>query len=456
MSQRQLSSIPAGAALRLAFAAFVAGAPLSAQAPNPIQFEQFALPNGLQVILSPDHTAQVVAVSVWYDVGVRDERRDQAGFAHFVENLMFDGSAHVAPGGHLRLVASAGGEASSDTEDDITRYYQVLPSNQLSLALWLEADRLRGLTLNDTALVVERRVIRDERRYRVDNQAYASGFLLGTYTLYDSTGCFGYSHPAVQPQSMTLDSAGAQKVREFLTTYYTPGNARLAVTGDFDPAAARELITRYFGDISAGAAKPAPSCAVGSAIAPARREIHDPNATLPAAGLFFRVPPHNHADTPALELLSIILGQGSRARLAVALSQESGAAAGIQADLLGRRRGPSVFGVFAVANQGVTADSVGHLLEAQIAKLVSGGVTDDELTRARNYFLAGAVNSRQRAQDVAEVLQHAATFLGSPEAANHDPARYQAVTAEDLRRVAATYLKPDSGLRLLILPGGAS
>ncbi len=428
---------------------------VQAQLPRALPFEQYKLPNGLEVILSPDHNAQVVAVSVWYDVGVRDERPGEAGFAHLAENLMFDGSANVPPSAHLLEVNQIGGDASSDTEDDITRFYEVLPSNQLALGLWLEADRMRSLTLNDTAVTVERRVVRDERRYRIDEQAYATPFLVGTHGLYDSTTCFGYSHPAL-PGRGALDSATVGTIRPFFSTYYTPRNARLTVVGDFDPAAIKDLIAKYYGDIPTGPERPRFTCAPGTGASGTRREIRDEAASLSGAGLFFRAPAHDHADTPALELLGLILGQGPRSRLALALSGEVNLVAGIQTDLVSRRRGPSVFAVFAVANPGVNPDSVAALLKAQTVAIATQGVTEIELTRAKNFFLAGAVNARQRVQDMAEALQHAATFLGSAEAVNRDVERYMGVTAEDVRRVAGTYLRPQDCFTLIVQPGRTS
>jgi predicted Zn-dependent peptidase len=420
-----------------------------------IAFEQYALPSGLSVILSPDHTAQVVAVSVWYDVGARDERPGTSGYAHLVETLMYDGSEHIPPGGYQRLVEGTGGESNSDTEDDVTRYEQVMPSNQLSLGLWLEADRMRGLVVSDTELVVDRQVVRQERRARIDNQAYSAGFLMGTYSVYDSADCFGYAHSA-DPRMADLDSVNVASAQKFLKTFYTPNNARLVVVGDFDPAEAKTLIGRYFGDIAAGQAKPAPACTPAGPPSAARREVKDPNASLPAAGVFYRVPPVANADTPALELLGIILGQGPHGRLNLALTGAAGPAAGTQANLLGRRRGPSVFGLFAVASQGLSGDSLVALLRHQVDSVARSGVTKAELSAALNYFRASGVSGRQRVLDIADALQHATTFLGGTDRVNKDVARYVAVTEADIQRVARTYLTAENSVAIVVLPGGAS
>jgi predicted Zn-dependent peptidase len=432
---------------------FPAMSPLAAQASGAIAFEQYTLGNGLRVILAPDSTAPVVAVSVWYDVGSRDERPGQAGFAQLAQNLMFDGSVHLPPGAHLRLVEHAGGESSGETEDDVTRFIQVLPPHELALGLWLEADRLRGLKVNDTAIAIERRAIRAERQHRVGDQPYSTGFLRAGYAVYDSTGCFGYAHAPV-PGADNLEAASVQSVTEFLRAYYTPANARLTIAGNFDPAKARATVSQYFEDVPAGTPRPSVNCAVAPRGRSVRIEVRDRLAALPAAGLYYRIPPTSHADTPALELLGIILGQGQRARLTVRLTRDANLAAGSQANLIARRRGPNVFGMFAVANRRLSADSIAHLLQAEATSIATDGVSEAELTRAKNYSRAAAVAARQRPQDVAEGLQHAANFWGAPDEVNADEARYQRVTAEDVRRVAQTYLAPNLALTMIILPVG--
>ncbi|MEP6574295.1 MAG: insulinase family protein, partial [Gemmatimonadota bacterium] len=205
------------AALLLAIAV-----PAGAQTPAPIAFESYQLANGLTVILAEDHSSQVVAVDLWYDVGSRNERPGRSGFAHLFEHLMYQGSAHVQKGEHAQLIERAGGSMNGQTEDDMTRYYEILPSNRLNLGLWLEADRMRSLAINDSTFGNQRETVKEERRLRLDNQPYAGTFVDGLYALYDSATCFPYSHSVIGSMA-DLDAAATADVQEFFHTYYAPG-----------------------------------------------------------------------------------------------------------------------------------------------------------------------------------------------------------------------------------------
>jgi predicted Zn-dependent peptidase len=228
------------------------------------------------------------------------------------------------------------------------------------------------------------------------------------------------------------------------------------VVGDFKPAEIKPLIAQYFGGIPRVEAPPPVACTTKFNQGAVVRRVTDKLANLPATLQFYRIPAHDHADTPALALLEIILGQGESSRLNVKLAREAQAAVSTQAGVFGTRRGPGVFATIAVANQGISADSLNTLLNAEVARIASEGVTDAELTKAKNVLTASVISDRQRALDIAEALQHAATFHGSLEAVNTDLTRYLAVTADDIKRVAQAYLRPDNALILLVSPGGAS
>ena len=426
-------------------------APLAAQEPGPIPFETYNLSNGLKVILSENHTAQVISVNVWYNVGSRNERAGRTGFAHLFEHMMFQGSAHVEKAEHGQLVERAGGELNGSTEPDRTNYYETLPSNRLNLGLWLEADRMRSLAITDSNLANQTETVKEERRLKLDNQPYGEAIFEGPQGLFDPRSCFPYSHSIIGSMA-DLDSATVDDVRDFFKLYYAPNNATLVVTGDFNPAQARQLIQEYFGDIPRAETPPAVECQQAFNTGAIRRRMQDQNVNLPAVLLMHRTPAENHADVPALALLGILLGQGESSRLNRSLVREAKAAVAAQAILgiFGPRRGPNFFLTYAIANQGVSPDSLEELLSREITRLAEGGITDEELAKAKNAFRASAVRSRQTSMAVAEQLQYANLFLGNPEAVNTDFARYMAVTREDLIRVARTYFRADNSLTIIV------
>jgi predicted Zn-dependent peptidase len=432
-----------------------AALPATGQEPGKIPYETFQLPNGLSVILSEDHSTQVVSVNLWFDVGSRNERPSRTGFAHLFEHMMFQGSAHVKKAEHSQLVERAGGHANGQTEDDITRYYETVPSNRVNLALWLEADRMRSLAVTPENFQNQRETVKEERRQRIDNQPYAGPFLDGLYGLYDSTDCFPYSHSTIGSMA-DLDSATIGDVQAFFQLYYAPNNARLVIAGDFNSADIRQLVESYFGDIPRADAPPAVACTAGFNAGARRNAVTDKLANLPATVKFYRIPRHDHGDTPALELLGTILGQGESSRLNMSLARTAQAAVATQAGIFGDRRGPSAFGAFAVANQGVSADSLDALLTAELTRLATDGVSEAELTKAKNVYRAGLISGRQRSFEVSEALQHAATFHGDLATVNTDLARYLSVTLEDIKRVAEAYLRPENCFTLIVNAGASS
>ncbi len=449
---------PSRSVLRLAAwscAAILAAAPpLCAQAVGPITFERFTLPNGLDVILAPDHSSQVVGISVWYDAGSRHEPTAKAGLARLFERLLFAGTAHVPPGGHATVTTDLGGRVSASVDEEVGRFTTVLPSSRLSLGLWLEAERMGSLAVNDTTVAEARLGLLEELRGQLDNEPYAAAISRGIGSLYDSTACAGYTHSPAGTL-LTISALGTADAQQYLRERYAPNRARLVVAGDLDPVVTRRLVTEYFSGIPRGPEAPAATCT--PAYSPGARELResDPNASSIGAGLFYRIPPHDHADTPALELLEIILSQGSAGRLTSELMRTARAAYGTQGGILGERRGPGAFALFAIASPGVSADSLLGLLARQSAWAAGPEIAEADLARAKTIYFAGAVSGRERPGDIAGVLQHAATFHGSPEMANTEVARAQAVSLADLRRVAGAWLVPANALTLIVTPEAA-
>ena len=443
---------PAASAQSPAPAAGVARLP----APAPLRFERYQLPNGLTVILAPDRSSQVVAVDVWYDVGSRNERPGRTGFAHLFEHMMFQGSANVKKGEHINLVSRAGGNMNGTTNIERTNYFEALPSNRLNLGLWLEADRMRSLAVTQANLDNQREAVKEEKRLRIDNQPYTGAIQEALTGTYDSTRCFGYAHTTIGSMA-DLNAATEGDVRQFFTTYYAPNNATLVVAGDFDPAQARQLVTQYYAGIPRATAPPPVACDQPFNPGAQRRTVIDAKATLPAVLVLWRTPAYRHADVPALTFLASILGQGESSRLNVAVVRGARAAVTTQtyANAAGPTRAPGVFGVLGIANQGVRADSLERLLVATVTRVAQSGVTPAELAKAKNAYLAHRIDEMQRNLGRAEAIHTAATFLGDPNAVNTDLARYAAVTAADVQRVAQTYLVPANSVTTLISPPAA-
>ncbi len=429
------------------------GAPLAAQSGR-ITYDTFALANGLRVIYSEDHSTPIVSVDVWYNTGSRNERAGRSGFAHLFEHMMFQGSAHVKKSEHLQLVERAGGNVNGSTTEERTNFYETVPSNRLNLALWLEADRMRSLAITQDNFENQRQTVKEERRLGVDNQPYAAGFQDGTSMPFDSTACFPYSHTVIGSMD-DLDSAKVADVQAFFDTYYAPNNATIAVVGDFQPAELQRLVTQYFGSIPRHAAAAPVTCTWKVAPGPRTVSVPDAHANLPASIRFYRIPQHGDADTPALELLNIILGQGESSRLNVSVVRHDQAAVQAGSFVPGVRRGPGVFVVFGISNQGVGIERVDTLLAAQVDSIRARGVSADELTKAKNTVRAGFVHGRETTIDKAEELHHYDLFHASIGEINPDLTALLGVSVDDLRRVAAKYLDPANVVVVLVKPAAA-
>jgi predicted Zn-dependent peptidase len=424
-----------------------------AQDSGRIQLDTFILANGLKVILAPDHSTQVVAVNVWYDVGSRNEQAGRTGFAHLFEHMMFQGSGNVPKGTHMSMIEQAGGQMNGSTQDDRTNYWEVLPSNRYNMGLWLEADRMRSLAINQTNFENQRETVKEERRLRIDNQPYTGAFLKGVTAPFDPKTCFAYGHELIG--SMTdLNAAKTEDVKAFFDLYYAPNNATLTLVGDFDPAEARKLIEQYFGGIPRAKNAPPVVCEAKYNVGEKRESVTDDKATLPALLRIFVVPEYKNPDHAALELLATILGGGESSRMNRAIAREAKAALATQVglDVTGPHRGPSTFAALAIANQGVSTDSLDKLISIEIAKVVADGVTDAELTKAKNSRRASEIFGKQQALNTAESIQSANMYLGSAGAINTDLERYMKVTKDDIKRVAQQYLRPDNSVVILIKP----
>jgi predicted Zn-dependent peptidase len=404
-------------------AALAAPPALAAQAGR-VTYDTFSLANGLRVIHSQDRSTPIVAVDIWYSVGAKNERPGRGGFAHLFEHMMFQGSAHVKKGEHFQLIERAGGDMNGSTGDDRTNYYETLPSNRLNLALWLEADRMRSLAITQENFENQRETVKEERRMRIDNQPYIGAFLDGLTIAYDSSSCFAYGHPGIGTMD-DLNAAKLEDVQAFFDTYYAVNNATLVVVGDYDPAELRRLTEQYFGALPRRPDPAAVSCDFSFSPGTVRREVEDQLANLPAVIRLYRIPRHRDADTRALTLLNIILGQGESSRLNQAVVRRDKAAVATQ--------------VFATEDRTVQIDSV-----------IRHGVTAAEIEKAKNTFRAQFIEGRETVLAKAEALHHYRTFHDDIGEINGDLDAVLAVTGDDVKRAAAKYLDPANAVVILI------
>ena len=411
------------------------------QAAGEIDFERYRLENGLDVILVQDHSVPVVAVDVWYRVGAANEEVGRTGFAHLFEHMMFQGSANVDKGEHMQLIERAGGSMNGTTGSDRTNYFQTLPASQLPLGLWLEADRMRSLNVNQENLDNQREVVKEERRMRVDNSPYGVSIRAAISTVpYSAEGCFAYGHEGIGSME-DLDAAQLEDVRNFFRTYYAPNNATLTVVGDFDDTEVRTLIDDYFGAIPSGPEVPGFECADPFPHLPVREVFRDTNANLPGIFLSYGMPASRDEDVPALRLLARILAGGESSRLHQRLVREDQAAVEILY-LPDFRRGPGLLVLGAIANQGIEAERLERIFDEELERVRREGVDADELDKARNQARAETIRGLQTALGTAEAVQQAAFIYGDPNALRTELERMATVSADDLRRVAQQYLDP--------------
>src|SRR5437870_9836158 len=426
---------------------------LAAQAGR-ISYEAFTLPNGLHVLYSEDHSTPIVSVDLWYNAGSRNERAGRSGFAHLFEHMMFEGSAHVKKGEFFQLIQRAGGTLNGSTAEDRTTYYETVPSNRLNLALWLEADRMRSLAVTDEHFHNQRETVKEERRLRVDHQPYSAAFTDGIVMAFDSATCFAYAHPTIGSMD-DLNAAKLEDVQALFDTYYAPNNATLVVVGDFRPGELRPLVNEYFADVRSHATPPPVSCDWKVGPGERRRDVDDAHANLPAVVRYYRVPADDDPDTPALDLLNTILGEGESSRLNVGVVRHDQAALQAATFILNERRGPGVLIAYGVANQHVDVRRLDSLLVRELDSARAGGVTAEELARAKATFRANFIHQHEGTIGRAEGLNHYDLLHGALADVNTDLDRYLAVTADDIRRVAGKYLVAANAAVLIVRPKAA-
>ncbi len=441
-----------GVCLCLALAVLpVVTASAATPAPVRVDFSEHTLKNGLRVQLVEDHTTPVIAVHVAYDVGSRNERPGLTGFAHLFEHMMFKGSKNVGDGEHFYQVFTNGGSMNGTTSSDLTRYYDTLPANQLELALFLEADRMRSLDITQAKLDNQRQAVQEERRMRVDNQPYGRSYERFDEVFYDK---FAYKHSTIGSMD-DLNAASVKDVAEFFRIYYAPNNAILTLVGDFKRDDALAMIRKYFEDIPRQPAPPPVDLIDPQQTAERRETLTDALARAPQILIGYKTEIGNGPDQAALDVLSSVLQGGDSSRLYQSVSKEKELVTGIGGDNE-ERIGTGGFYITATVRPDRKPEVVEAAIYEEIAKIAEEPIADWELEKARNATRMGYLQSIRGTQNRATILGTYTVLFKDPHLINTRLGRIDAVTRADVQRVAKKYLQPTRRTVLTTLPAPAA
>jgi zinc protease len=433
----RLSRVLLLASLVVASPAVAQRAPARPNGAISIPFEKITLPNGLTVILSPNQATPAVAVDVWYHVGSKNEAKGRTGFAHMFEHVMFTGSGNVPYGLHDRLTEGVGGNNNGSTDNDRTNYYENVPSNYVESALWMESDRMGFLLdkLDSAKFVAQRDIVQNERRQGVDNQPYGRAFEILAAAIYPESN--PYSWPVVGYMT-DLQQATVEDVKEFFRLYYAPGNATIAIVGDFNPAEVKAWVTKYFADLPKGKDITRPVVSPPT-ITKEKRFLYEDRVQVPRLYISWPTIGAKHDDTYALNVLSQILTGSRTARLTKALVYDKQSAAQASA-FLSSSENVGEFSVILTPREGHTLTDLETSTDSVLTRLKREGPTADELARAlagiEFQFVAGLQSNLGKAEN----LIQGEVFFNDAGYYRTEYNKMKAVTAADVKRVANTYL----------------
>ncbi len=416
-----------------------------------IAFTQHKLANGLRVILSEDHSAPTVSISVNYDVGSRDERKGRTGFAHLFEHMMFQGSENVGKGEHFILVYNNGGGMNGTTNNDRTVYFETVPNNQMDLVLYLEADRMKSLAVTQENLDNQRKAVQEERRQGIDNQPYGKTFEEVDGTAYDN---FAYKHSVIGSMD-DLSAATAQDVQQFFTTYYAPNNCVVALVGDFKSEAALAKIKQYFGGIPSQPAPPRVDMKEPAQASERRKTIEDTFARAARLDIVFKITPAGQPDWYALDVAGDVMARGQSSRLYQKLVREKQVALAVFGGP-DNRRGPGLFRVIAILTPTADPVAVEKLIYDEMDRFKSEPVSADELDKIRMQNRRSQITQLQGTLGRAIGLSEFGVAYNDPGMLNTQINKFLAVKAEDVQRVAKTYWTENNRTVITTLPKAKS
>jgi len=463
-----------------------------------IEFTEYDLDNGMHVILHQDNSNPIVAVSIMYHVGSKNENPERTGFAHFFEHLMFEGSQNIERGEFSRLVEMNGGVLNANTSQDRTYYYEILPSNQLELGLWLESERLLHAKVDEVGVETQREVVKEEKRQRVDNQPYGS-FMEKAFAMMFK------EHPYqwVPIGSMEhLDAAQEEDYVNFYKQFYVPNNATLSIAGDIDIETAKKLIDKYFASIPSGdllnayrdlvnlpasdvaqrynlKAKKVEKALKKSSATEAYKKlfkkvssepipiiqptvvepplsgvlvdtVYD-NIQLPALFTCYRMPAQNSDDFYAVQMMNEILSGGSSSRLNKSVVEKQELALTMFSFPFPLEH-PGMALILGIANSGVDLLDLQKAMDKEIHRIITEPISDEELTKIRNSFETNFYSSNSTMAGIAEALANNYVYFGNTNLINSELEKYQKVTKEDIQAAAKKYFNPSNRLILYYLP----
>lgn len=417
---------------------------------NKIDFKEFTLDNGLHVIMHQDNTTPIVVTSVLYHVGSKNENPERTGFAHFFEHLMFEGSENIGRGEFMTTIQGRGGTLNAYTSNDITYYYELLPSNELELALYMESERMLHSKVDITGVETQREVVKEEKRQRIDNQPYGSILtetLARAYTV----------HPYRWAPIGSLDHLNAATIEEFQQFYkdfYVPNNATLTIAGDIDYAKTEDLVRKYFAEIPKGAKEIyRPNVTEPKKTAEVRDIVYD-NIQIPAVIQAYNLPPRNHPDSYAMSMLSTYLTGGNSSLMTKELVDKQQKALAVAAIPLELEDG-GLFLMYGISNMGIEAKDLESEIDKLLKQVQENGITDEDFAKLKNQIENDLVSSNSTIAGVAENLAEAKVIFGNTNYINQVMDQFAKVTKADIQRVAKEYLNLDGRVVLYYLPKSA-